>query len=121
MIGTKREPNADLATAFGHHVRQHTIGANRREQKRLEAQDRQRLSVLRKPVEARIKRLEEQLARHTARKEELDARLASSDIYDAANKEELKTLLTEQAYCAKEIEQLELEWLEQQEELEKIA
>ncbi len=94
---------------------------NRRDQKRSEAQDRQRLSALRKPVETRIKRLEEQLAKHNARKETLDARLAAPEIYDAANKEELKSLLTEQAYCAKEIEQLELEWLEQQEELEKIS
>ncbi|MGV3742691.1 MAG: ATP-binding cassette domain-containing protein, partial [Burkholderiaceae bacterium] len=100
---------------------QATGNVNRRDQKRSEAQDRQRLSTLRKPVETRIKRLEEQLAKHNARKEELDARLAAPEIYDAANKEELKSLLTEQAYCAKEIEQLEMEWLEQQEELEKIS
>jgi ATP-binding cassette, subfamily F, member 3 len=95
--------------------------SNRREQKRFEAQDRQRLSALKKPVEMRIKRLEEQLAKRNARKEELDAQLAAPEIYDAANKETLKTLLTEQAYCAKEIEQLEHEWLEQQEALEKIS
>jgi ATP-binding cassette subfamily F protein 3 len=33
----------------------------------------------------------------------------------------LKTLLTDQAYYAKEIAQLEGEWLEQQEALEQIA
>ncbi|MDQ9171508.1 ATP-binding cassette domain-containing protein [Oxalobacteraceae bacterium R-40] len=95
--------------------------SNRREQKRFEAQDRQRISALKKPVETRIKRLEEQLAKRNARKDELDAQLAAPEIYDAANKETLKTLLTEQAYCAKEIEQLEHEWLEQQEALEKIS
>jgi ATP-binding cassette, subfamily F, member 3 len=95
--------------------------SNRRDQKRVEAQDRQRLAALKKPVETRIKRLEEQIAKRTARKAELDARLAAPEIYDAANKEELKTLLTEQAYCVKEIEQLEFEWLEQQDALEKIA
>jgi ATP-binding cassette, subfamily F, member 3 len=95
--------------------------ANRRDQKRVEAQDRQRLAALKKPVETRIKRLEEQMAKRSARKAELDARLSAPEIYDAANKEELKTLLTEQAYCAREIEQLELEWLEQQDALEQIS
>jgi ATP-binding cassette, subfamily F, member 3 len=113
-FGEKQKPKAGADAASSENT-------NRRDQKRLEAQDRQRLSALRKPLETRIKRLEEQLAKHSARKEELDARLASPDIYDAANKEDLKALLTEQAYCAKEIEQIELEWLEQQEELEKIA
>ena len=93
----------------------------RREQKKLEAEERQRLSALRKPIEARIKRLEEQMAKGQAKKAEIDARLADSAIYDAANKEELKKLLTEQAYCTKDLEQLETEWLEQQEMLERIG
>ncbi len=79
------------------------------------------LSVaLKKPIEARIKRLDEQIAKLNARKGEIDARLASPDIYDAANKEELKTLITDQAYCSKELDQLENEWLEQQEALEQL-
>ncbi|HWT72603.1 MAG TPA: ATP-binding cassette domain-containing protein [Oxalicibacterium sp.] len=94
---------------------------DRKEQKKLEAEERQRLSVLRKPIEARIKRLEEQMAKGQTKKAEIDARLADSTIYDAANKEELKRLLTEQAYCTKDLEQLETEWLEQQEMLEQIG
>jgi ATP-binding cassette subfamily F protein 3 len=94
---------------------------DRKEQKKLEAEERQRLSALRKPIEARIKRLEEQMAKGQAKKAEIDARLADSSIYDANNKEELKKLLTDQAYCTKDLEQLETEWLEQQEMLERIA
>jgi len=94
---------------------------DRKEQKKFEAEERQRLSALRKPIEARIKRLEEQMAKGQAKKAEIDARLADSSIYDADNKEELKKLLTDQAYCTKDLEQLETEWLEQQEMLERIA
>ena len=93
---------------------------DRKEQKRLEAEQRQKMSALKKPIEARIKRLDEQIAKLNTRKGEIDARLGSPDIYDAANKEELKTLITDQAYCSKELEQLENEWLEQQEALEQV-
>jgi ATP-binding cassette, subfamily F, member 3 len=55
------------------------------------------------------------------RKSEVDARLADPSIYDANNKDQLKTLILDQAYIAKELEQLETEWLEQQEALEKLA
>ncbi|KAF1041773.1 MAG: putative ABC transporter ATP-binding protein YheS [Herbaspirillum frisingense] len=93
---------------------------DRKEQKRLEAEHRQKMSALKKPIETRIKRLDEQIAKLNARKAEIDARLASPDIYDADKKEELKTLITDQAYCAKELDQLENEWLEQQEALEQL-
>ena len=93
---------------------------DRREQKRLDAEERQRLAGLKKPIESRIKRLEEQIAKCNEKKAVIDARLADPAIYDAANKEELKTLITDQAYCTKELEQLEEDWLGQQEALEQI-
>jgi ATP-binding cassette subfamily F protein 3 len=94
---------------------------DRREQKRSEAEERQRLAALKKPIEVRIKRLEEQIAKRNAQKAAIDARLADPEIYDHTRKKELTTLLTDQAYYAKELEQLEAEWLEQQEALEQIA
>ncbi len=93
---------------------------SRQEQRRIEAEARQRLSALKKPIETRIKRLDEQMAKLNARKTEIDARMADPAIYDEANKETLKTLIVDQAYIAKELEQLETEWLEQQEALEKL-
>jgi ATP-binding cassette, subfamily F, member 3 len=95
--------------------------ADRREQKRIDAEDRQRLAGLKKPIESRIKRLEEQIAKRQGQKAAVDARLADPAIYDAANKDELKTLIVDQAYYAKELEQLETEWLEQHDALEKLA
>jgi len=95
--------------------------ADRREQKRKEAEERQRQSDARKPIESRIKRLEEQMAKLNAQKSAIDARLADPEIYGEANKEALKTLILDQAYVARELGQLEAEWLEQQERLEELA
>src|SRR5450830_153322 len=94
--------------------------ADRKEQKRQDAGDRQRLASLKKPIEQQIKRLEEKIAKCNEKKAVIDARLADPTIYDAGNKEALKTLITDQAYCGKELEQLEGEWLEQQDALEQI-
>ena len=95
--------------------------ADRRGQKRKEAEERQRQSDARKPIESRIKRLEEQMAKLNAQKSAIDARLADPEIYGDANKEALKALILDQAYVARELALLEAEWLEQQERLEALA
>jgi len=95
--------------------------ADKREQKRVEAEDRQRLAARKKPIESRIKKLEEQIAKRNAQKAVVDGKLSDPEIYDAAHKKELKTLLTDQAFYAKELEQMEAEWLEQQQALEQVA
>jgi len=70
----------------------------------------------RKPIEARVKRLEELMARLGARKAEIERKLADPAVYqDAAA---LKALLEDQAYVVREIDQVEAEWLEKQAELE---
>jgi ATP-binding cassette subfamily F protein 3 len=69
-----------------------------------------------KNLQTRVKRLEETMAKLTARKAELDARLAEPSVYqDAAA---MKALLMDQAYLGKELEQVEGEWLQKQAELE---
>jgi len=68
-----------------------------------------------KPLESRIKRLEEQMAKLTAKKNELEARLADPAVYQNAS---FNDLVADRAYVAKELEQLEAEWLEKQAELE---
>ncbi|HEX6529711.1 MAG TPA: ATP-binding cassette domain-containing protein, partial [Burkholderiales bacterium] len=70
----------------------------------------------RKPIEARVKRLEELMGRLGARKVEIEKKLADPAVYqDAAA---LKALLEDQAYVVREIGQVEAEWLEKQAELE---
>jgi ATP-binding cassette subfamily F protein 3 len=95
--------------------------ADRRGQKRQEAEARQRASAARKPLETRLKRLEEQMAKLAPRKAGIEARLAVGAVYEEAQKEELKALLLDQAYVARELAQLEAEWLELHEKLEQLA
>jgi ATP-binding cassette subfamily F protein 3 len=75
----------------------------------------------RKPIEARIKRLEEQMGRLTEKKSILDTRLADATLYEPSQKTELKNIQEEHASCSKSLETLEAEWLEQQEALEQLA
>ena len=72
----------------------------------------------RKGLEARIKRLEELMARLNAQKVDIDARLGDPALYTPERKDDLKALLLDQAYVGKELEQLEAEWLDRQAELE---
>ncbi|MFL6672079.1 MAG: ATP-binding cassette domain-containing protein, partial [Massilia sp.] len=95
--------------------------ADRKEQKRLEAGERQRVAALKKPIENRIKRLEEQMAKLNAKKAGIDARLLDPAIYEATSKEELKNLVADQAFCSRDLGELENEWLELQEQLEGLA
>src|SRR5262245_11346734 len=74
--------------------------------------------VSRKPLEARIRRLEELMTRLNAQKSDIDARLGDPAIYAEERKDDLKALLVEQAYVVKELAQLEAEWLQKQSELE---
>jgi ATP-binding cassette subfamily F protein 3 len=91
---------------------------DRRDQKRREAAERQRASTARKPLELRLKRLDEQMAKLNARKSSIDARLADPAVYGEAQKDALKELVVDQAYVARELAQLEAEWLALHEQLE---
>src|SRR5688500_9884655 len=74
-------------------------------------------AVNRKPLEARIKRLEELMSRLNAQKGDIERRLADPSLYQ--NHEAVAALLQDQAYVAREIEQVEAEWLEKQADLER--
>jgi len=70
----------------------------------------------RKPLEARIKRLEELMTRLNSRKSEIDSKLGDPAVYQDG--EAVKVLLQDQAYVVHELAQVEAEWLEKQAELE---
>ena len=94
---------------------------DKKDQKRQEAEQRQRLTALKKPIEQKIKRLEEQIAKRNGQKAETDAKLGEPTAYDAANKAKLKLLLADQTFFTKDLAQLETEWLGLQEQLEALA
>jgi ATP-binding cassette subfamily F protein 3 len=98
------------------------LSANeRREQKLLEAEQRQRLANLKKPIENRIKRLEEQIAKRQAQKEQVNLQLQDASLYEAAKKAQLKVLLPDQAYFSKDLSALEEDWMTQQAQLEALV
>ena len=93
----------------------------RKDQKRMEAGERQRIAALRKPIETRVKRLEEQMAKLNTKKAGIDAELLDPAIYGAEHKERLKTLVADQAFAVRDLAQLESEWMTLQEQLEGLA
>jgi ATP-binding cassette subfamily F protein 3 len=95
--------------------------ADRKEQKRAGAEERQRLAALKKPIENRIKRIEEQMAKLNERKAGIDARLLEPAVYEADRKDELKSLVADQAFLVRDLGTLEEEWLGLQEQLEGLA
>jgi ATP-binding cassette, subfamily F, member 3 len=64
----------------------------------------------RKPNEQRIKRLEELMARLNGQKASIEQRLSDPAVYQ--DQGALQAALQDQAYVAKELEQVEAEWLE---------
>ncbi len=88
--------------------------ANRKEQKRLEAELRQQTAPLRK----KITQLEKDLEKASEKLNQLEALLASSEIYEMENKAQLTETLAKQIEAKKAVEEIEMEWLDCQEQLE---
>jgi ATP-binding cassette subfamily F protein 3 len=84
-------------------------------EKKVEPKPKQKPKPQDRKVEARIKRLEELMARLTSRKSEIEAKLGDPAVY--ADGEAVKVLLADQAYVTQELAQVETEWLQKQEEL----
>lgn len=90
--------------------------AERKEQKREAAEQRKKLSPLKKSIE----KLENQLAKHQQQLNEAELLLADNSLYEAANKDKLKQVLSTQAELNQQIEAIEMEWMEQLEQLESL-
>lgn len=94
---------------------------NRKDQRRAEADERQRLSVLRKPLTRELEKVEKRMATLQADKTAIDAFMADSASYEDANKTRLMEMLKRQGEVTSELDQLEERWLELQEQIEQIA
>ena len=71
------------------------------------------------PLRRRLNELEERLASLTRRRAEIEAQLASADLYSSASKDRLKELLRDQARIKVEIDEVEQAWLKTSESLDK--
>ena len=90
---------------------------SRKERKRTEAEQRQR----EQPLRRKIRDLEARLEALTQRRAEIDAQLASGDLYGSSSKEKLKELLRDQARVKVELADVEESWLEASESLQQAV
>ena len=94
---------------------------SRKEQKRLEAEERNRRFAGRKPLEARIRSAEREMEKLTAERQRLEKLLAAPDMYGDGRKEDLKRCLLEQAGVTAKLQKAEEQWLMLSAELEGLA
>lgn len=94
---------------------------DRKAQRRQEAEERQRLSVLRKPVEKKLAVVEQAMEKANARLQTLNALIADADLYADNRREERLKVLEEHADLSKQHAELEEEWLTLQEMLENMV
>ncbi|WP_185267227.1 ATP-binding cassette domain-containing protein [Halopseudomonas xiamenensis] len=85
-------------------------------QRRLAAEQRQRLAPLKKTADQLEKRLDQAQQQMVG----IEAALADNDLYSDTQRERLKQLLAEQAECRQRIDELEMQWLEAHEALEQL-
>ncbi|MGQ5523672.1 ATP-binding cassette domain-containing protein [Chitinimonas sp. PSY-7] len=96
-------------------------GLDRRAQKRQEAEERQRLAGLRKPLEKELSKIDAQLADLGKQRSGLVDMLGGEEIYAESAKDKLREAVRKQAELDGAIEALEIRWLELHEQLEALA
>ncbi|MGF1706084.1 ABC transporter ATP-binding protein [Enterovibrio baiacu] len=89
---------------------------NRKEQKRLEAEFRRETA----PIRKKIDKLDTKLEHFSETIAEAESALSEASIYEAANKDKLTDVLRKQAEAKSSLEEVELEWMELQEQLEEM-
>jgi ATP-binding cassette subfamily F protein 3 len=94
---------------------------SRKEQKRMQAEERNRRFAQRKPLEARVKSKEQEIASLGAERARLEKVLAAPDIYGEARKDDLKRALLERSQVDKRLQEAEEGWLALSAELEALV
>ncbi|MEK6211213.1 MAG: ATP-binding cassette domain-containing protein [Pseudomonadota bacterium] len=93
----------------------------RKEQKRFEAEERNRRFALRKPLEARLKSAEREIEALGTERARLEKLIASPDMYADGRKEDLKRCLMEQAQVTAKLHEAEERWLALSAEIEQLT
>jgi ATP-binding cassette, subfamily F, member 3 len=94
---------------------------SRKEQKRQEAEERNRRFARRKDLEARLRAAEKDVEKLSAGRKILENRLAAPDLYGEDRKEDLKRCLREQADVTAKLQKAEEQWLILSAELEALT
>jgi ATP-binding cassette subfamily F protein 3 len=104
--GTRREARDEAPTI------------SRKDEKRIEAEQRRKIAAARKPFENRIAAIESELEPLTREAAEAESWLASGDAYSDANRERLQETLRRRGELAARIAELEEDWLWTQAQME---
>ena len=91
---------------------------NKKQQRQQNAHLRKQLEQKIKPLQQAIKNLEKQLETAQSELAELHALMEDTSMYESSNKQKLKEAIRRQAEVELFIEEVEMEWLEQQEIVE---
>lgn len=94
---------------------------NKKEARRQEAQERQRIAELRKPLKKELDKVEKELSRKSEALKALAARLADPELYSSANPDEVARVTREHGELAPQVEELEMRWLELSEQIEAVV
>ena len=94
---------------------------SRKEQKRQEAEERNRRFAQRKPLEARIRSAEKEIETLGAEKLRIEKMIAAPDMYGEARKDDLKRCLLEQAQIVKKLQGAEERWMALSSELDMLV
>ncbi len=92
-----------------------------REQRRADAEERQRAAQLRKPLQSKLDQIEREMAALETEKTALEALIADPASYHAENKARLSDTLRRQGEVTSRLAALEADWLAAQEALEALA
>lgn len=94
---------------------------DRKTERRLQAEARQRLAQLRRPLEKKLRQVEARLEELEKRKAELDAALTDTTLYEDNRRDERLRVLTEHGQVAQALHAIEEEWLALQEQLSELT
>ncbi len=112
----EQKRDADSSDAGAADAPRSLSAAERKEQKRLQAEQRAQL----RPLKQAVSKLEQQMEKLSSGLDAIETALADTGLYTDARKEELKQLLQRQTEHKRQLEDTEADWLEQQETLEAL-
>lgn len=90
---------------------------DRKEQRRQAAAAREK----RRPLEQSLRRTEKQMSELESALEDLDTRLADESLYEDGERDQLTALLRDQGELRRRLEDLEMQWLREQEALDALS
>ena len=94
---------------------------NRREERRLEAQERARKAALKKPLQKKLDAVEKELQTVRGELDTLDAKIADAAWYQSAPQDEVSETMRRRGELAARSDELEMQWLELSEQIEEIG